>query len=228
MTSFRQAGVSGVVVLVVATAVPGTLRSVPASARSGAQEPSGLSGAWVLDREASELPGSGAPREGGGQPGGQGPGMGGGSGRPPGGMGGMGAGMGSGRSPGGDRQPSPEEMKRRRDLMREVLEPSGRLIITEQAGRIAFTDSQGVVRTYTADGKDEKHQLTNATVKTRTRWREGALVIETELEGGTKVTRTFALERDPRVLTVTTVVEGGRAPRDIPPVRAVYEPATEP
>jgi hypothetical protein len=144
-------------------------------------------------------------------------------------MGGMGAGMGSGHSPGGDRQPpSPEEMKRRRDLMREVLEPPGRLIITEQAGRIAFTDSQGGVRTYTVDGKTEKHQLANATVKTRTRWREGALVIETELDGGTKVTRTFALERDPRVLTVTTAVEGGRAPRDMPPIRAVYEPATEP
>lgn len=163
-----------------------------------------------------------------GGPGGGGPAGPGGMG--PGGVGGTGGMTGpGGGSPGRGRdgsRPSDEELKRMRDLMREVLEAPARLVITDEKASVTFTETDGRMLKYATSGKTEKHQLTNGTVETRTRWQASILSIETKLADGTKVTRTFELDARTESLIVTTAIESSRGPRDMPPLKAFYDRAS--
>jgi len=193
-----------------------------------------LSGTWQIDRDASDPPRGLAGAEGGGRPPGGGPGMGGpgmggpGSRPPGGGMGGFG-GPGGGQGMGASRQPlSEEEMKRRRELMRELTTPPARLTIAQDATKVTFIDEHARARAYSTDGRSEKHQFTNATVETHTRWRDAALTIESSLEGGMKIVRRYQLAADPRQLVVTTRLTGGPSRGDAPPeMKTVYVPVEE-
>jgi hypothetical protein len=191
-----------------------------------------IAGNWQIDRDASDPPRGLAGPEGGGRPPGGGPGAGGpGRGGP--GMGGgrPGGGMGTGGGPGsgGSRQPpSEEEMKRRRELMRELTTPPVRLTIVQDATTVTFIDENARTRTFATDGRQEKHQFTNATVETRARWRDAVLTIESSVESGLKVERRYQLVAEPRQLIVTTRLTGGPSSRDAPPgMKVVYVPAEE-
>jgi len=213
---------------VVVVAMGSTGAAVQQAGRTDTSPRDALMGTWVLDEESSSTPprdavpddrgGAGAP---GGRPPGRGPGMGGPGGQPPPGMGGDRGG------PGGEgSRPSPEEMKRMRDLMRELMEAPSRLTIARDGDAVALVDEDGRVRKYVADGKTEKHQLSAGTVQTKARWDGPSLVIEMEAREGFKVKRTFALEPGTGRLAVTTSVEGSRAPQDRPPLKAVYDRAS--
>jgi hypothetical protein len=210
---------------VVVVAMGSTGAAVQQAGRTDTPSRDALMGTWVLDEESSSMPhGGGTPGDAGG-PGAPG-------GRPPGGAPGMG-GPGGGRSgpgrggPGGEgSRPSPEEMKRIRDLMRELMEAPARLTMALDGEAVAFVDEDGRVRKYVANGRAEKHQLTAGTVQTKTRWDGPSLVIEMEAREGFKVKRTFALEPGTGRLAVTTVMEGSRAPQDRPPLKAVYDRAS--
>lgn len=219
-----QAGVTSVVVM----AALGSMAGAAPRQASGASRDA-LMGSWVLDQESSTLPPNDAmpadPRGAGGmggRPPGGGPGMGGpGGGRP-------GPGMGGGPGgPGGEgSRPSPEEMKRIRDLMRELVEAPARLTMALDGEAVAFVDEDGRVRKYVANGKAEKHQLTAGTVQTRTRWDGPSLIIETEAREGLRLKQIYALEPGTGRLVVTTSMEGSRAPQDRPPLKAVYDRAS--
>lgn len=191
-------------------------------------------GAWMLNRDLSTAPGSelGAPPEGRGGRGGRGPG---GMGGPGGGMGGRGGGGrggfggggrgGGGRSgdrDGGDARARRDDMDARRALMDEVLQFPPRFTIAQDGDKFVVIEPDGVVRTYLANGKAEKHQLTNGTVETTTSW-DGAHLRMTVAAGERlRILRTFELKPDPRRLEVTTAFEGG--PKDRHQL-AVYDPA---
>lgn len=219
-----QAGVTSVVVM----AALGSMAGAAPRQASGASRDA-LMGSWVLDQESSTLPPDDAmpadPRGAGGmggRPPGGGPGMGGpGGGRP-------GPGMGGGPGgPGGEgSRPSPEEMKRIRDLMRELVEAPARLTMALDGEAVAFVDEDGRVRKYVANGKAEKHQLTAGTVQTKTRWDGPSLIIETEAREGLRLKQIYALEPGTGRLVVTTSMEGSRAPQDRPPLKAVYDRAS--
>lgn len=113
-------------------------------------------------------------------------------------------------------------MERARGLMRELMELPRRLTITQDGTIVNFTSDDGRVVKYQATGRPEKHQLTNATVETKTRWDEGTLVIETSVKDGPKVVRRFTVEPEPKRLVVTTRMEGG--PRQMPEQQSYYEP----
>jgi hypothetical protein len=113
-------------------------------------------------------------------------------------------------------------MRRARDLMREMMELPRRLTITQDGAIVTFTADDGRVVKYDASGRPEKHQFTNATVETKSRWDQGTLVIETSVKDGPRVVRRYAVEPEPKRLVVTTKVEGGR--QEMPERQAYYEP----
>ena len=213
-----------------------TLVGAPLPLGAAQKQPTGvqadLSGAWELNREASSsIPaGLGPDTDGGGHRGDGGSGSGHGGGR--GGFGGSGMGaMGGHGAPGGppaDR-PDKEEMQRMRDLTHEVLVSPVRLVIDQAEALVTFTDDEGHVRRFAANGKSEKHQLTSGTVNTKTRWEDGAVVMELEIPHGVKLSRRYALSvaAGARQLIVTTDVTGGdRGPGGKrSPIKAVYDPA---
>jgi hypothetical protein len=193
----------------VAFGVSLTLWTVMPSARQDAARPV-LAGTWQLNRELSTAPGSGdlpdtsgpgddGPRGGGRGGGGRGGGM----GRP----GGMGSGPGAG---GMAQRPSAEEIARRRALIDEAMQLLPRFAVTQKGDTISFIEPDGVVRSYVANGRSEKHQLTNGVVDTRTAWKGEVLEMEVKVDRLT-LRRRFALGRDGlRRLEVTTAFDGGR------------------
>jgi hypothetical protein len=187
-----------------------------------------LSGQWQLNKEASSLQdqqssSSGSSSNGSGYGGGRGGGMGrggggmggrggGGMGRGGGGMGGMGGG-GMGRG-GVSMTPEDEEKQKvRRALMQEVMETDATFTIIEGDGTISFTHPDGRVVAYKTDGKKEKHQLTNGTIETKTKWDKDTqgLVIEMDLGDGAKVTHTYTVTGSPRQLADSIKMEGGHS-----------------
>lgn len=184
-----------------------------AAGRVAAREPASLAGSWELNRDLSS-PAGGMPggREGGpGGRGGRGPGSGGGRGPGGGGFGGGfggggrggGGGPRGGGPPGGER-PSAEQMEATLALMRDVLELPVRFAIIQEGEKVIFTEPDGVVRTYVANGKAEKHQLTNGTVETKTTWEGPTLRMHIAVGERAKVERTFTRRDDPRRLEVAT------------------------
>jgi hypothetical protein len=218
-------------------AISGLTLTLPGPAAAGpqAKETPKLGGVWKLNSQLSDpprVPGQGGddgqnPVAGGGHRGG---GM-----VPGGGVGGLGRGGGGGgvpmggqRGEGPGRGIDPEKLKAARAVIEELMTPSAMLTINDADGAVTFTEADGRTRTYKTDNHKEKHQVTNGTVETRTRWEEGSLVIETELGEGLKLTQTYSAGAEPRQLTVLTKLEGGpgRMSRQRPPRRTVYDDAT--
>jgi hypothetical protein len=181
-----------------------------------------LAGAWSIDKALSTAPGSVAmPDDGGGPPGGgRGPGGGGGYGGGMGGgrRGGMGGGGGRGGQGGGDRRR--DDMAARRALMEELVTLPPKFTIAQDGDKVIFIEPDGVVRTYVANDKAEKHQLQNGTIETKSRWDGDALEMELQSPGGLTITRRYAVHGTPRLLEVTTTTN--RGPKNAKRV-SVYE-----
>lgn len=112
-------------------------------------------------------------------------------------------------------------MKRRAALLRELLAPVTRFTLEHDAQAVSFTYGDGRRVTYRTSGKAEKHQAINGTVETETRWRQGALVRETNLDDGVTITETFTREEG-GLLAITIRMSGGPLGR-AKPLRRVYE-----
>ena len=140
-------------------------------------------------------------------------------------MGGPGGGGRGGPGDGGP--PNEEQMQQMRDTMRELMQPAARLTIVQREDTVSFTDDMGRVRKFVANGKDEKHQLDAATLETKSRWKEGALVIEWETGRGPTVIRSYRVDPVARQLVIETTMKGGRggAGGDRPPIKHVYDSA---
>ena len=152
------------------------------------------------DERGTRLPGGreGGPGGGGGR--GAGGGVGGrvGGGARPGGG-------GPGGGPSGGERPSAEQMEANRALMQEVMVLPVRFTIIQEGDKLIVSEPDGVVRTYVANGKGEKHQLTNGTVETKTTWDGPSLRMQMAVGERVKVERRFTLQHNgPRRLEVTT------------------------
>jgi hypothetical protein len=142
-----------------------------------------------------------------------------------GGRGGFGGGFGGAGGRGGGRgeRPSQEQMEQQRALMQEVAELPTRLTITQRGDLITFVGPDGTARSYAANGKIEKHQLTNGTIETKTAWDGQSLRMAITLGDRGKLIRTFS-RREPRRLEVSTAFDG--APKDGRHI-VVYDAAEE-
>jgi hypothetical protein len=178
----------------------------PAVQASTAAAPTTIAGAWRLDPDLNEKPGQQANGDGDASGGGRRFGGGRSGGR-------MGGGFGGGRMRRGGRGGmDPEAMQARIALMREIMQPADQLTITLSSDNknVSITYGDGRVFEYKADGSKEKHQLTNGTVDTKTKWDGQTLETEYDLADNFKVVRDYALTEKTHQLVITTKVEGGR------------------
>jgi len=116
-----------------------------------------------------------------------------------------------------------EEMKARRALMQEALQMPPKFTLAQDGDKLIFIEPDGVVRSYVANGKDEKHQLTNGTIETKSRWDKQALVMEIKASERGKFTRTFTVSGSPKRLEVTTIFDGNKDLKRV----TVYQTADE-
>ena len=196
-------------------------------AAAAAQNNPDLTGTWVLNRDLSDKPGQGGDRDGGGGGGGRrGPG-GGGMARPGGGMGGMGGGMGGGRGGGmggGGGMPDREEMARMRATMEAVVRAPERLIIVTADPGLIVTDEEGVSTRLALDGSKETGAVNGVPFESTTKWEAGKLRVERKFKSGLKLVETYSVSTDPRLLTVSAKIEGGRMGGAGRATNRVYEP----
>jgi hypothetical protein len=199
-----------VLAAIVATAIDTRALSPPAKTKPD------LTGTWVLNHDLSDRPGQGAtPGSGSGDSGGRRPGgMGGRSG-----MGGPGGGFG-GRGGGGS-MPNREDMERTRSAMDAVMRAPARLIIVSAHPGLVITDEEGVSTRLALNGDKETGAVNGVPFESTTKWDGGTLRVERKFKGGLKVEDAYSISSDPRLLTVTSKIEGGRGERTI---RRVYDP----
>ncbi len=88
--------------------------------------------------------------------------------------------------------------------MGEVMQLPVRFTLIQESDKIVITEPDGVVRSYVANGKAEKHQLTSGTVETKTTWDGPSLKMQIAVGERVKVERRFTLRDDPRRLEVST------------------------
>jgi hypothetical protein len=163
-----------------------------------------LTGAWTLNKDLSDPPPSPGERGDAGERGrrsGGGFGRGGGRGRGGFGGGGMGRGDGGG---GIDR----EEMARMRDAMRDIMNPSDHLTITETESMIVIAAGDGRTTRLSPGGAKIKDE--NTKIERRTKWDTGKLVSEISGAGPRKMTQTFSVVPQTHQLRITLEMEGGR------------------
>ena len=201
-----------------ATAVAGCLLAAGTRSVSGqADRKPDITGTWILNRELSDRPGSASTRDSGN--GGEGRRRG---GRRMGGPGGMpGRGRVGGR--GGDQMPNRDEMEQTRAAMDGVMRMSSRLIIVTAETGYHLTYDDGVTLRIPAEGKKDIGAVNGALFDTAAKWQDGKLRVERKFKVGLKVTDEYAIAGEPRVLTVTSTVEGTRRRGAPPTVKRVYD-----
>ena len=179
-------------------------------------------GAWTLNKSLSDAQGT-TPERGdrtgrggsGGRRGGGG-GFGGGGGRGGGGFGGGGFGRGGGGGRG-----NPDDMRRMRDAMRDVLEAPDRMTITETDSMVIITTGDGRTTRLATDGKKVKDDSTG--IERKTRWDKEQLISEISGAGSGKITQTFVVNPESHQLTVALDFGGTRRP----PSHHVYDRAQD-
>jgi hypothetical protein len=192
-----------------------------------AQEPApaagSIVGAWTLDPELSDK----RPERGqADQPDGRGRRAGGGGGgggfRGGGGRGGFGGGGGGRRGAGGGRG-NPEEMRRRMDAIREIMDAPERLTITRTESLVIITAGDGRTTRLSFDNKKIKDESTG--IERKTRWNGDSLVTEITGAGRGKITQTYAVDPESHNLTITVQTDNSRMPNG-GVIHHVYSPAS--
>jgi hypothetical protein len=168
-------------------------------------------GAWTLNVEQSDPPPA-EPQPAGRERGrgGRG-GRGGGTGGPGGGFGGR-AGRGAGGPGGGaGARGNPEEMQRRRDAVRDVVEAPQRITITRTDSMVIITTGDGRTTRLATDGSKVRDESTG--IERRTRWEGDRLVSEISGAARGKLTETYAVDPESHRLVVTLQGERGGTAR---------------
>ncbi len=180
-----------------------------ADGRTQAAPKDSLIGAWTLNKDLSDQPmdrGASGDRQ-------RGNGGGGGYGRRGGGGGGFrggygGGGMGRGGNSG---NMNPEDMARMREAMREIINPSDHLTITQSESMIIITSADGHTTRLSPDGKKIKDENTHTERKTK--WDGDKLVSEISGLGSGKITQTFSVDPEHHQLRIAATMEGGGGSR---------------
>jgi hypothetical protein len=205
-------------IIAIAVAAVSTVRIIGQSGPDKAMPD--LTGAWVLNNELSDKP---VQMRGPDDVGGEG-----GRGRPPGGLGGGGGMGGRGRggfgNPGGaGGMPSPEEMERMRAVMEVAMRVPAKLTIVKSDERLVVTDDEGVSVRVPLDGKKDTGAANGVPFETRAKWEGSKLRVERRFKGGLKIVEYYSVLIDPRILTVTSTLEGGQMPGGARTVKRVYD-----
>lgn len=199
----------------------GSLNLAAASAVQAPPQPAATSivGAWTLNKDLSDTQGTDQRGDrgdrggrGGGYGGRRGGGGFGGGGRGGGGFGGGGSGRGGGRG-------NPEDMRRMRDALQEILEVPDRMTITQSESMVIITTGDGRTTRLSTDGKKIKDDSTG--IERKTHWDKNQLVSEISNAGPARITQTFAVNPETHRLTVT--VDFGNGDNRRPPSHRLYD-----
>jgi hypothetical protein len=190
-----------------------------AAAPQAPPQTASIEGVWTLNKEASDAPPERSssderPRRGDGGGAGRGRGHGGGGG---GGFGrGGGRGGGSGGGSGGGNQ---DDMRRRMQAVRDLMDAPDRLTITQTESLVIITAGDGRTTRLSPDRKTIKDESTGLARKTR--WENGSLV--SEITGGPdKMTETYVIDPEHHQLIVTVRIDNSRMPNG-GVIRHVYD-----
>ena len=197
-------GVMSVGMFVALVTLIGAWLAVESRAQT-ADKPS-IAGGWTLNADQSDRQ---SDRDGDRSAGRRDDG-GGGYGRRGGGRGGFGGGgFGGGRGGYGRGTPeNAEEMARRRDAMRDIINPPNHLVVTQTDSMVVMTGPDGRTTRLSPDGKKVKDE--NTGIERRTKWDAGKLVSEISGAGGMKLTETYVLVPETHQLRISVQIEGGR------------------
>lgn len=180
-------------------------------------------GSWKLNKDMTDKPLADNAR---GGDSGRGPaGIGGGGGGIGGRGGGIGGRRGGGMGGGGyevGRTGDPDQLKRMRRLLADLIKPAAGWTIVQDGPVLLFTNVDGRTMKYTADGKEEEHLTGDGVIKSRTRWNGEQLVIESKYQDGPKVAQTYTVSSDLRQLMIHIKITGGGTPREVT-TNQVYE-----
>jgi hypothetical protein len=98
-----------------------------------------------------------------------------------------------------------------------------RVIIVKAEMGYRVTDDDGVSMRIPEEGKKDIGAINGTLFDTTAKWQDGTLRVERKFKVGLKVTDEYAVAGDPRVLTVTSTIEGLRGRGGPPPtVKRVY------
>lgn len=174
--------------------------SLPAAVRaqtvqSSTPAPPSLDGAWTLNKDLSDIPGSRSQSGddnggGGGDRGGRG------------GYGGGGMGRGGGMRGG---SVNPEDAERTRQAMRDELTPPDHIIVTHSPDMVVITTADGRVTRLAPDGKKVKDD--NTKVERKTKWDGDKLVSEIKGLGRGTITEAYSLDPEHHQLHVALTME---------------------
>ena len=103
---------------------------------------------------------------------------------------------------------NPDEMARMRDAMRDVINPSDHLVITQTESMVVLTGADGRTTRLSPDGKKIKDE--NTKIERKTKWDGGKLVSEISGLGPGKMTQTFSV--DPEAPAAARHGRDGRRP----------------
>jgi hypothetical protein len=196
----------------------------PAAAASGSPH-AAIAGQWHFNKELSTPPAdmtddsaSGGNRA----PAGRG-GFGGGFGGRRGGFGG-----GRGGSYGGGTQVNSEDMLKMRELTRELMDAPQLLTVVVSSDAVSFTDEHGGSHKFRTDGKKEQIEFGPGTkVDTKTKW-DGNTLSQEFSTGRMKLTETYQLTVDNKLLVATIQRSGDQATNgrgQSTPIKFVYQRA---
>jgi hypothetical protein len=200
-------------IAIAASAAAATAAAAPAQSAPAVTERRALVGSWSLNRERSGVtPSPDFTSRRGGRRGGA-----------PGGFGGGFGGNRGGATPTADgRAAARAEADRVAAVVQELITPTPRWDISIDRGEtLAFTSDDGRTARYTPDNKNEKHQLINGTVQTKSRWVRSEFRQEIAASETAIMTRTFAVDPATDQLVVSMTF-GRQADRDRP-FRLVYD-----
>jgi len=208
-------------------------------ARAGDSQPK-LGGRWQFNKDDSDdaqqkisdaqSTQRSTANSGGGYPGGGGTGggyPGGGGGWPGGGGGGWPGGGGTGRG-GMGRRGGGQQANRGSTVSAEDWDRLGEtpkfLQVDQKSDQVVVTDDSDHAQTYYLDSKkhDDKDENGKKVSSTKTDWEGDALVAETKLDHGTKLTRSFRLSEDGKQLTVVSRLENSSLQGPVT-IRRVYD-----
>jgi hypothetical protein len=181
--------------------------------QSTAPKAPSIVGAWTFNNDLSDKPlamGGGDERQGdsGGYRRGGGGGGGGGGGRHGGMGGGMRGGMGGG---GGAPAMNPEDAKRLRDALRDILvAPKQITIVQTESQMVLITTDEGKVTRLSPDGKKIKDD--NTKIEHKSKWDGAKLITEINGAGPNKITQTYEVDPEHHQLIVTVAVDSKDKP----------------
>jgi hypothetical protein len=142
-------------------------------------------------------------------------------------MGGRGGAFGSRGGPDAG-SPKPNDVERQRAATGAAARVAASLVILKSDAGLIVIDDDGVSTRIPLDGRKETGAANGVPFETIAHWEGARLRVQREFRGGLKVVDYYSLTSDPRLLLISSKLEGGGLPRAGRVVNRVYHQQATP